>query len=152
MYVGCMSSRKLMFVFQRNVFSVMEHIFNFLVLLINKSASFGLRKIFTWYTTVTIIWLCAGGVIVSSFFENEEGRTETVNGERMKTDYFWHELEGYWCGRHVVSAGWCNMPQFSCKVTCFSSKVQKSLYFTSRWRQSAAKIMRFKAIGFFFIS
>jgi len=44
------------------------------------------------------VWcaLWSGGVIGPYFFENNEGQTVTVNGERyrsMITEYFWNELE-----------------------------------------------------------
>lgn len=44
------------------------------------------------------VWcaLWSGGVIGPYFFENDQGETVTVDGERyrrMITDYFWHEIE-----------------------------------------------------------
>lgn len=72
------------------------------------------------------------------FSENDEDQMETVNIERyrrMITDYYWHEIEDYWCGGDMLKEG----------GICRTSHVKLDVL---REKFSSSKTMRLTTLAF----
>lgn len=104
----------------------------------------------------TTVWcgFWAGGVIVPFFFEDDEGVTVTINGERyrhMLTNFLWLFFSKYWYAKLVVSTGRCNMPQLTWNNWDCQNKIPEKTDFTARWPGVACQVRLGYPLWFLFV-